>query len=75
MAKSAQPRYLNGSALRRKRLEAGLVQAQLAEMVGAKQHQVSQWERGDNGCHPRMLQRLAEALCCPAADLMRDEAA
>ena len=74
MAKSAQPRYLDGKALRRKRLEAGLEQAQLAEIVGVNQSHVSNWETGYNGCRIGMLHKLAEALGCKPADLMRDEA-
>lgn len=72
MAKSARPRYLDGKALRRKRLAAGLEQAQLAEMCGVKQHQVSGWETEYNGCRLGMLHKLAEALGCSPQELMRD---
>jgi len=74
MPRSAQPRYLNGKALRRKRLAAGLEQAQLAEKCGVTQSHVSNWETEYNGCRLGMLHKLAEALGCPAADLMRDDA-
>lgn len=73
MAKSAQPRYLDGKALRRKRVAAGLEQAALAEMCGVKQHQVSGWETEYNGCRLAMLHKLAEVLGCPVTDLMRDD--
>lgn len=73
MAKSAQPRYLDGKALRRLRLAAGLEQAQLAERVNAKQHQVSGWETGYNGCRLGMLHKLAAALGCPPQELMRKD--
>jgi transcriptional regulator with XRE-family HTH domain len=70
MAKSAQPRYLDGKALRRKRVAAGLEQAALAEMCGAKQHQVSGWENEYNGCRLGMLHKLARALGCKPEELM-----
>lgn len=70
MAKSAKPRYLNGKALRRARLAAGLEQPELAARVGVNQSQVSDWERGYNGCRLGMLHKLAEALGIPATALM-----
>lgn len=70
MAKSAQPRYLDGKALRLARANAGLEQAELAEKVGVNQGQVSDWERGYNGCRLGMLHKLAGALGCMPADLM-----
>ncbi len=73
MARSAKPRYLDGKALRRKRLAAGLEQAQLAALCDVKQSHVSGWENEYNGCRIGMLHKLAEALGCPAADLMRGE--
>jgi transcriptional regulator with XRE-family HTH domain len=73
MARSAKPRYLDGKALRRERLKAGLEQPELAEKVGVNQGQVSDWERGYNGCRLGMLHKLAEALGCPATVLMLDE--
>ena len=73
MAKSAQPRYLDGKALRRKRTGAGLEQAQLAEMVGAKQNQISMWETEYNGCRLGMLHKLAGALGCAPQELMRGD--
>lgn len=74
MAKSARPRYLDGKALRRERLKAGLEQPELAAKVDVNQGQVSDWERGYNGCRLGMLHKLAEALGIPATALMRDEA-
>jgi transcriptional regulator with XRE-family HTH domain len=71
-------RYLDGDALRRKRLEAGLEQPELAAMVGASQSQISNWELR-YGCRLGMLYKLADALDgalrargrdgCAAADL------
>lgn len=73
MARSEKPRYLNGKALRRERLKAGLEQPELAEKVGVNQGQVSDWERGYNGCRLGMLHKLAGALGCAATVLMLDE--
>ena len=75
MARSAKTRYLDGKALRRERLRAGLEQPELAAKVDVNQGQVSDWERGYNGCRLGMLHKLAEALGVPATALMRDEAA
>lgn len=73
MTRSARPRYLDGKALRRQRLAVGLEQAQLAEMCGVSQSHVSNWETGANGCRIGMLHKLAEALGCPATDIMRND--
>jgi transcriptional regulator with XRE-family HTH domain len=73
MTKRKQPsqaRYLDKAALLRKRLEAGLEQAQLAEACGTSQAQVSNWERGTYGCRIGMLHKLAAALGCKPTDLM-----
>lgn len=70
MAKSAKPRYLDGEALRLARAKAGLEQADLAARCGVNQGQVSDWERGYNGCRLAMLHKLAEALGCQPVDLM-----
>lgn len=66
----ARPRYLDGKALRRKRLAAGLDQARLAELAGANRANVSHYENGDFGCNIGMLHKFAEALGCDPADLM-----
>jgi transcriptional regulator with XRE-family HTH domain len=70
MARSVKPRYLDGEALRLARANAGLEQAGLAEKVGVNQGQVSDWERGYNGCRLGMLHKLAEALGCEPSALM-----
>jgi transcriptional regulator with XRE-family HTH domain len=62
MKKPVQPRYLSREALYRKRIEAGLSQAELAERCGTIQSQVSNWERGNSGCNIGMLHKLAKAL-------------
>ena len=75
MARSEQPRYLNGEALKHERAKAGLEQAELGARVGASQSQVSGWERGYNGCRLGTLHKLAEALGIPPQRLMRDPSA
>jgi transcriptional regulator with XRE-family HTH domain len=75
MARSAQPRYLDGKSLRRMRLAAGLGQAALASKVGVGQSHVSNWELSYNGCGAEMLRKLADALGCETSDLMREEVA
>lgn len=75
MSKSVQPRYLDGNALLDARLAAGLEQAELADRCGAKQGQISGWERGFTGCRIGMLHKLAAALNIPPQQLMRDRSA
>lgn len=72
MSDSKQPRYLDGSKLKDARLDAGLEQHELGDMVGATQGQVSGWERKKTGCHLEMLRRLAAALGKQPRDLMLD---
>lgn len=73
--RAVRPRYLDGAALRRKRLEVGLEQAELAERCGTTQKVLTHWERGDWGCRIGMLHKLAAALGCPPAELMLKDAA
>jgi transcriptional regulator with XRE-family HTH domain len=68
--RSPRPRYLDGKALRQKRIAAGLEQAELAEIVGTERPAVTHWERGDYGCRLGMLHKLAAALHCQPAELM-----
>jgi transcriptional regulator with XRE-family HTH domain len=62
MSKAERPRYLSGTALRDARIAAGLEQAELAELAGVTQGQVSGWERGHTGCRIGTLHKLAAAL-------------
>ena len=73
--RSVQPRYLDGAALRKKRLEAGLDQAQLAEMCGTDRPAITHYERGDYGCRIGMLHKLAKSLGCDPSELMLKETA
>jgi transcriptional regulator with XRE-family HTH domain len=56
--------------VRRKRIEAGLNQIQLAAQAGLSKAHMSQVERGTRGASPRVLGRLAAALNCEITDLM-----
>jgi transcriptional regulator with XRE-family HTH domain len=68
--RNVQPRYLDGRALRRKRLEAGLEQERLAEMVGTDRPAIAHYENCDYGCRIGMLHKLAHALGCKPTDLL-----
>ncbi len=56
--------------LRRRRIEAGLNQRELAEAAGIHPSHMSWIERGLRGASPRVLARMAAALKCEVADLM-----
>ena len=56
--------------VRRKRIEAGLTQTQLANQAGLSNAHLSQVERGGRGASPKVLARLAGVLNCEIADLM-----
>lgn len=56
--------------LRRKRMEAGLSQAGLAELAKVSTSQISALECGDSGASPVALAAIAVALGCKPADLM-----
>lgn len=53
--------------LRKKR---GLTQKQLAELLGVKQQNVSDWERGERSPSVKNLKKLAEILNCQIDDLV-----
>lgn len=57
----------------RKRVEAGLRQGELADLVGITRGHMNRIERGHVAASPSVLVRLALALGCPAADLMPPE--
>ncbi|MGW2934822.1 helix-turn-helix domain-containing protein [Streptomyces sp. NPDC001156] len=60
----------NHQALRRRRIERGLNQVELAAKVGITPSHMSVVERGRRGASPRVLNRLAEALGCEITDLL-----
>lgn len=61
--------------LRRKRVEAGLNQVDLALETGIGQSHISRLESGASSTTPRSLARLARALGCTIADLLPDRVA
>ena len=60
-------------SLRRRRIEAGLNQTQLARRTGISKQLVSMVERGTANFSPANLSKVAEALGCEIADLLPDE--
>jgi transcriptional regulator with XRE-family HTH domain len=56
--------------LRRRRIEAGLNQGELASRAGISESYMSLLSRGKASASPRVLKRLAGALSCEIADLM-----
>lgn len=60
------------AVLRRKRFEAGLSQARLAEIAGLSPQMISALECGESGASAESLAAIAGALGCRVADLMRE---
>ncbi|NEB00589.1 helix-turn-helix transcriptional regulator [Streptomyces sp. SID13726] len=61
--------------VRRKRVQAGLPQNQVAERVGISAAQLCRIEKGKSGASAPVLLRLAEEFGCEVADLMPPEPA
>lgn len=59
--------------LKRRRVEAGLNQVELAKAAGIHFSHMSCIERGVRGASPRVLKKLADALHCEVADLLPPE--
>ena len=64
---------MNG--LKKKRIDAGLSQAELASMLGTVQSAVSAWESGEKMPRASQLPALAKALSCSIDDLYTGEEA
>lgn len=60
----------NPIAARRQAL--GLTQAQLAEKAGVIQQTIDKWERGERNPGVPSLKKLAAALGCSVADLIKE---
>jgi transcriptional regulator with XRE-family HTH domain len=60
--------------LRRRRIELGRRQYELAEAAGISAGHLSELESGRRNPSPELLVRLAEALGCATADLMAEPA-
>lgn len=65
-----EPRKTNDSLLARLRIERGLTQKQLAQMIGSHQQIVARWENGERNPGTKSLKKLAAALECSIDDLM-----
>jgi len=72
---SDAPRLHDPEKLRRKRVEAGLNQVDLALETGIGQSHISKLECGASNSTPRSLARIARALGCTIADLLPDRVA
>jgi len=72
---SDAPKLHDPAKLRRKRVEAGLNQTDLAQVTGIQQSHISKLERGRSSTTPKSLARIAKALGCTIADLLPDKAA
>lgn len=59
--------------IRRKRVQAGLTQGDLAAQAGISQSYMSMLEGGRASASAPVLKRLAEVLACEIADLMPAE--
>lgn len=66
-----QPRRTNDSPLARLRMERGLTQAQLAEMVGVYAKDISRWETGKRAPGMKSLMQLAKALDCTLDEIAK----
>lgn len=64
---------MNG--LKKKRIDAGLSQAELASMLGTVQSAVSAWESGEKMPRASQLPALAKALSCSIDELYTGEEA
>lgn len=62
----------NNNPITKRRLELGLTQTQLAEMLGRQQQSISDWETGRSTPTMRSLNKLSKALSCSIADLLQN---
>ena len=70
MADRTAPRKTNDSTLARLRMERGMTQGQLADMVGCHTKDISRWETGKHKPGAAYLVRLAAALQCTLDELL-----
>lgn len=71
-ADRSRRRILDGRKLALARAERGLRQADLAELVGTTQAEISRYENDRTGCRPQRLKQFAKALRVRAKQLMPD---
>ena len=71
MSDRKKPRVTNDSLIARMRIERGLTQAQLAEIICVHKNIVYGWETGKFKPRGENLLKLADALNCDARDLIQ----
>ena len=59
-----------GVKIKEMRQKRGLTQKQLADRLGVKQQNVSDWERGERSPSVKNLKKLSEILNCQIDDLV-----
>ena len=59
-----------GKKIKAMRIKRGLTQKQLAELLGVKQQNISDWERGERSPSVKNLKKMAEILNCQIDDLV-----
>ena len=64
-----------GNRIRRLRLQRGLTQEELAELMGTSQAAVAMWETGARMPRADKLPKLAKVLGCSVSDLFNKESA
>ena len=57
-------------SIKKLRINRGLTQKQLAELLGVKQQNISDWERGERSPSVKNLKKLSEILNCQIDDLV-----
>lgn len=62
------------AAVAKARTAADMTMNQLAQQVGCSRSLISEIEGGTRNARPELLQRIADALDCPVADLEHDPA-
>lgn len=65
-----KPRRTNDSTIARLRIERGLTQGQLAEMVGCYPKDISRWETGERNPNVKSLIKLSNALKCTMDEIL-----
>lgn len=71
MTDRTQPRKTNDSPIARLRMDRGLTQGQLAQMIGCAQKDISRWEIGERNPGAKSLVKLASALGCTIEQLLQ----
>ena len=71
MTDRSAPRITNDSTIARMRIERGITQAQLADLVGVHKNMVYGWETSKFKPRGENLLKLADALDCEAKELIQ----